>query len=110
MIGGPSKAGCFSASGLCGAAGLRFGIIHEMCGISDTVHSEEKTVEVHGMTNGCRIDDPPMNRFTGCVSETFGFGPRLPVDGEYEAGIAFVPVVDNENAIALFRSGWVNNE
>src|SRR6516164_3860042 len=69
-------------------------------------------MQVHGMSDRCRIDNPPMNRFTSCVSETFGFGPGLSVDGEYEAFTAgaFVPVYDDEDAIVISRAGRVNNE
>src|ERR1700687_515382 len=67
------------------------------------------------MRNGCRIDDPPLDRFANFVCETFRFGPRLAVNGEYRTAatggeIDFVPIDDNENTIALFCSRRINNE
>src|SRR6516165_7846061 len=64
------------------------------------------------MCDRCRVDDPPMNRFTCFVSETLGFRPGLAGHAHYKtfAAGAFVPVHDNEDAIALSRAERVDNE
>src|SRR5215472_2037194 len=95
-----------------GFAALRFGIMDEVRGISDAIDSKEKAMQVHGMSDRCRVDDPPMDRFTGCVSEALGFWPGLTVHADYEAFAAwtFVPAHDDEDAIVLSGAGRVNNE
>src|SRR5215472_15788062 len=69
-------------------ASFCFGIMNEMSRIADPVNGEAKTVQVHRMNSGRRINDPLVDCFALFVSETFGRRPRLAVAGEYAVSVA----------------------
>src|SRR5215831_1255325 len=95
-------------------ASFCFGIRNEMSGIADPFNGEVKTVQVHRMNSGRRINDPPVDCFALFVSETFGRRPSLAVDGEYAVSDAKnvipFPLLDHEDAIVLFHARWIDDE
>src|SRR5262249_30220385 len=88
---------------------LRFRVVNEASRIADADNGEIKTVQMHRMSHGCGVDDPPMHRFTRPVSEVLGRRPRLAVNrknrfcaaGRIDPG----PCHDSEYAIVFSHSG-----
>src|SRR5581483_6504694 len=78
------------------------------------VYIKIKTVQVHGMTEGRGVDDPPMLRFSDRRVQTLGVRPGFAIQGKGGMEVLMVeifgPHLDDKNPVVGGSAGSIHDE